>query len=560
MHRSTVLLLCCFMLILAITPATIAQDDATYEPGACPFAVPDGESVDCGTLFVPEDRNDPNSPEIALAVAIVRAENGAPLPDPIIYLEGGPGGSAISSLDSWFDSPYRQDRDVILIDQRGTGLSEPGLFCIPEEDSVDIFAETEQCRDDLLDRGINIDAYTSATNAADINALRVALGYDQVNLYGVSYGTRLALTVMRDFPDGIRSVVLDSPYPPAADAFNDDGANFAYALNTLAADCAADATCNAAFPQLETFFVDLVTDANAEPIVVDMGDGPQELTGGDLIEILYGYFYDTTIIPYLPAIIYDIADGSTDALIAWEDSLPTEDGTDADYGEDAYDDEYGYAYGPLEDLSDEEFDDLLMDVLDFDDVDDLYDYLDSLSDDDFFALMDEIEADLNGGDSAGDGGGMVDLADIGEADGMFQSVTCAEEVPFTSQDAQAALLANAPAVIREHFQDSLIESVEVCEIWGVPLSGPIEDEIVVSDIPTLILVGQYDVATPPRWATLAAEGLSNVTVAEFPGAGHALIDATPCSITISIGFMADPASPPNLTCLGEIGAPAFYVP
>jgi pimeloyl-ACP methyl ester carboxylesterase len=73
-----------------------------------------------------------------------------------------------------------------------------------------------RCRDRLIQEGIDLSAYNSAASAADVNDLRIALGYDQVNLYGVSYGSRLALTVMRDYPGILRSVILDSTYPPEA--------------------------------------------------------------------------------------------------------------------------------------------------------------------------------------------------------------------------------------------------------------------------------------------------------------------------------------------------------
>ena len=198
----------------------------------------------------------------------------------------------------------------------------------------------------------------------------------------------------------------------------------------------------------------------------------------------------------------------------------------------------------LDAMSDEEFDALLMDALDFNSVDGLYDYLDSLSDDEFNTLLDELF--------------MADAPE--DAQGMFNSVTCAEEVPFSAADAQAAQLANAPAVIQQHFADSFTSAIDVCDVWDVELSGPIEDEIVNSSIPTLILVGEYDVATPPRWATLAAEGLSNVYLLEFPGMGHAIIDATPCAREVGVAFVNAPNSAPNRACVDAIGAPNFYIP
>jgi pimeloyl-ACP methyl ester carboxylesterase len=144
---------------------------------------------------------------------------------------GGPGGHAIESVVLSFDmfAPFVENRDLIVFDQRGTGFSQPSLNCqeltdlvydlIDENLSIEEIEDRQieavkQCRDRITREGINLSLYNSAQSAADLNDLRMALDYESWNILGISYGTRLALTAMRDFPDGIRSVILDSVYPP----------------------------------------------------------------------------------------------------------------------------------------------------------------------------------------------------------------------------------------------------------------------------------------------------------------------------------------------------------
>src|SRR6185503_15624183 len=99
-----------------------------------------------------------------------------------------------------------------------------------------------------LNKGVDPASATSAENAADVNDLRLALGYDQWNLYGVSYGTRLALTVVRDYPQSVRSVILDSVYPLQVNLYTDLPENFDRALKVLFETCAADADCSSTYP------------------------------------------------------------------------------------------------------------------------------------------------------------------------------------------------------------------------------------------------------------------------------------------------------------------------
>ena len=279
----------------------------------------DGENITCGYLTVPENRADPNSVYVNLAVAIIHASGTRPRTDPILYLEGGPGGSALADPDYWLESLLHTSRDIILLDQRGTGFSLPSLDCpetdaySAEEDSgyASMVAAATACRDRLTLDGVDLTQYNSANSAADVEDLRLALGIDKWNLYGVSYGTRLALTVMRDFPEAVRAVVLDSVYPPNVKGYTEDPANSIAAIETLVKGCAGDEECAGAFPNLKKRFYRVVADLNKTPVEV----GDYTYTGDDLVNFLFNSLYDTTLIPYLPLAIYAASEGNYDPWV-----------------------------------------------------------------------------------------------------------------------------------------------------------------------------------------------------------------------------------------------------
>ena len=195
------------------TPEPAAESAVTFEPAPCPMQLPsgqtDGETVECGYLVVPEDRADSDSDTIRLAVAILHPPGGAARPDPIVYLVGGPGGSGLEflfiSFDAVFVPIFATERDLIVLDQRGIGYSEPALDCpavaelsrelldweidgkvLTDEEANDLFMQTVAACEENLSTVADLTAYNTAANAADINDLRLALGYDQVNLWGLS--------------------------------------------------------------------------------------------------------------------------------------------------------------------------------------------------------------------------------------------------------------------------------------------------------------------------------------------------------------------------------------
>lgn len=452
--------------------AVVSSTTVDFQTADCPFDVPRGYDIECGYLTVPEDRRDASSPTIDLAVAIVAAPDGASEP-PIVYLAGGPGSSGvvdyIADPESWA-MPFLQNRDLILLDQRGTGYSEPTLDCpefteADEQDNPDAL-----CFDRLTDEGINLMAYNTQENAADVAALRQALGIDEWDLLGISYGTRLALEVMRRHPEGVRAVILDSPFPPNADTPVDEVYSFTDALAELFADCERDDYCREEYPDLENLFLDTVQRLNE--------DETAEIYGDDLVFALSSAFSDTSLIPLLPYVIYEVANDNFDAL----DEISAEDG----FARTKYQDD--------EDRSDSE--------------------------------------------------------------GMYNSVICHDEYALGDYErVETAVVGNIPQELEGALLQSTFDLTSLCEYWN-PMSA-VDNTAVSSTIPTLILVGQYDTATPPRWAALTAATLPNSTVVEVPGAGHSLLGNVECATDIAADFLANPDQSPDTSCLDDIEWPAF---
>jgi pimeloyl-ACP methyl ester carboxylesterase len=228
----------------------------------------------CGYLVAPENRSQPIGRTIRLAVAIVPPVSPTPAPDPIVYLAGGPGGSAIAAAPGLIDAGFNRDRELILVDQRGVvGFSKPALAC-PESarfvarrvglvyDAASTgrrqVAATRACHRRLAEAGIDLAAYNTTENAADFADLRTALEIPEWNVFGVSYGTDLALTVMREHPEGIRSVTLDSVVPPQTVSPGGFWDNAREGFDNVFAACAAQRRCHERHPQVRKTFTRLV--------------------------------------------------------------------------------------------------------------------------------------------------------------------------------------------------------------------------------------------------------------------------------------------------------------
>ena len=217
----------------------------------------------CGTFTVPEDPDQPDGRQIELAYAVMPARGSRSQPDPVFFLAGGPGQSAreTAPIMRMALREVNRQRDLIFLDQRGTGGSNP-LHCNFDADedawlAIDPQRQVEQLLDCKRTWDADVRFYTTLDAARDLDTLRQHYGFEKINLIGGSYGTRKAQVYLRLFPERVRSVILDGVVPTRLHLGAEHGVKLDLALTRLLAACSADAECNATFPDLEEGFESL---------------------------------------------------------------------------------------------------------------------------------------------------------------------------------------------------------------------------------------------------------------------------------------------------------------
>lgn len=287
-------------------------------------------AAQCGSLEVPENRDLPGGRRISLAVAVLPANTLNPRPDPLFILAGGPG-QAASHLGPFAASltGVRKDRDIVLVDQRGTGRSSP-LVCAafaPDETpdaalELDPVPKADACARELAARGVDATQYTTAAWVADLDAVRAALGHGRINLWGGSYGTRVALEYLRRHPDRVRSVVLDGVAPPSMRVSLDVWPTRDAALSAVLDACAQSAACQAAHPDLPATLAtigDRLGPGGRDVTLVDPRTGepqPQHVTFDHVIGALQPLTYSPELASLMPEVIGRVAAGDYGPLYA----------------------------------------------------------------------------------------------------------------------------------------------------------------------------------------------------------------------------------------------------
>lgn len=448
----------------------------------------------CGFLNVPELHAQPEGRQIKLPVVVLRSSSANPAPDPIIVLQGGPGGSAIRDFFfSILRAGFRAgDRDIILVDQRGSFQAQPSLACseyrevllkqLPQavQDATAIAdrqAASEACFKRLQSEGVNLAAFNSAENAADIAAVAGALGYTDYNLYGLSYGSLLAQHVLALHPQNVRSVILDGVWPRNGRFTLDRNARYLAALQRLDAACQADALCKAEFPDLQNRLLKLVDTLNANPVPMTLNarldnqlvELQSPLTGSRLLSTLFYMLYESNTLSRAPRLI---------------DLIERQD----------------------------------------------YDYLRRLR------SRYELET--------------LDLTTFG----LANSIYCSEDLNYTPEEAQAADAA-VPAQLA--IFRSASEMLNLCKTWQVPLLGPEMNTPVSSTVPTLVLNGEFDPLAPASLATDTLSNLTKLTTVEIRGGGHGQIGPNACAAHIASNFLNAPATPLESKCAADLPAVEF---
>jgi pimeloyl-ACP methyl ester carboxylesterase len=481
----------------ATAPAAPERGDGAYfTQSPCLFERPqtiNQRELECGFVTVPEDPGRPNARKIQLSIARFRSRATTPR-EPLLYLSGGPGSSGIDEGLAFFETVVERMiyfRDVVLIDQRGTGSSQPSLDCplyrnynrgfliqrenlTKKELQRQRDAALQECIETIQTRDVDPALYITRNSAADVDGIRRALGFDKVVLWGTSYGTTLALEVMRAYPGGVRSVILESPAPPQINLVEETGFRASRAFAQLFEGCRASERCNAAYPDLDQQFFRIVARLDKRPQRLTINRGPRRVTvtldGGDFASLIFLGMYSTEAIEYLPALI---------------DATDRRD----------------------------------------------YDGLDVL-------LRSSAVASVQAGA------------------GLYYSIMCAEEVSVADPE-RLRLARETHRAIGSFIDD---QQFEICARWPHAALDVSAMDPVRSDIPALILTGEYDPTTPPEWGALIATDLPNSHLYQFPGFGHGIVNSrNECAARLLLEFVQEPERiPTSAACVDALRPPLFY--
>ncbi len=473
------ILLPCALLLLSL-PASAARI-GNLDFTDCELAQPGTgatERAQCATLEVPEDPTKPQGRKISLKVVRVASRAAEPLPDPVVYFAGGPGQSASESYAGMAGAfaRLREKRDLVFADQRGTGGSNPLACAIPEgfdtalEPTVEL--QLRMARECLEALDADASQYTTTVAAGDTEALRLALGSPKLNLYGGSYGTRMAQEYARQYPDAVRSIILDGVVPPALALGSEHAINLEAALQRMFGRCAQQPACAETFGDPMRTLYALRDQARAAPVPVATRDAlshaPRELTLDETavssMARLFAYLPETAAL--LPLLLDEAVNGRPESLVAQAALV-------------------------------------------------------------FDSLSQQVSF------------------------GMQLSVVCAEDAPRMQ--------------VREQDKDLIMGSSIVgvtlnqCSVWP---RGPVSENFhqpLVTDTPVLLLSGEDDPVTPPRYAETVLASLGNARHLVGKGQGHILLPRG-CTARLAAEFI-DTLEPKTLdaSCLDALGPTPFFI-
>lgn len=507
-----VLTLCAGMGLGALSASSALADipgsnyAAKVEQAPCPITAPRGDSVVCLVAEVPVYYSDvledgtlaEGAPTQQLKMLLLENFVVSDDPNPIVFISGGPGQSGISMLGGIGTMlELRRTRSILLIDQRGTGLSEPVLNCDSVSDEeLDIgrlnnpefdpeISATDRlraCGRAYLNAGIDFSTFDTRTAALDLRAIRQGLGLSQWNLIGTSYGSRVVLDSLRVDPEGVRSGVLNSVQAITPHLTAEFLTDKAAVLRKLFVNCANDEDCRENFGDLEASLA-LVREHLAQ--------------NGMLLHLR------------------EPASGLLKRIdVTWDDVLG----------------------GLLQHLS-------------FSGpADHVARYIHELS------LMAQGRLSLNDDEVARIFQAKLIDDDFGMAIGMHLAVRCREDLAdLDTDEVSATISANSDLLL----ESQNFRVYEACDVWGTePLEG--FSDPVTSDIPTLVLSGDMDPLTPYHWAEKTVETLENGQMVTFHGMAHDLLGTTICARVITANFLDTPMSPVDTSC-AEIMKPQFEV-
>jgi pimeloyl-ACP methyl ester carboxylesterase len=431
--------ICCTVLVCGPAAGARVDHARSLHMVACRFAEL-ARPARCGVLDVAENPAKPEGRRLTISVVVVPARATPALPDPIVVLMGGPGEDAISSAGLYAGrfASLLENRDLLLVDQRGTGRS-GALPCAlyssrdPSQNLRDMFpvAAVKACAQ-RLSQHADLTQYLYTRSADDLEQVRLGLGFGKLNLYAGSYGTRAAQVYMRAYPESVRTAYLGSAVPLDAANPLPFARTAQAALDNLFSACSADAACRKAFPKLAEEFRDVLARLDSGSVQVAVPDTAAKapLARGRVAEWFRSKLYRPKSASNLPWLIHRAHQGDWDSIAK----------------------------------------ELLSDARD---------------------------------------------ADSGLSFGLFLSITCNEDVAFVLEQ-------NVPAATEGTFLGDyrLRQQQAACLEWPKASLPRDYRQPVRSDVPTLLVSGDADGATPLWYADHVAAGLPNHVQVVAVGQGH----------------------------------------
>jgi len=457
-------------------------------PRPCGFTTESGRKLTCYDLYVPENRAKPGGRLLKLPILVFEAPEQPKQPDPVLLISGGPGAIAYTEkrfAEMWKgkfkDLPWLKGRDLIVYDQRGVGGARPALEC-PEvdatrEDPMNLDrakAAMIACRDRFQREGVDLLAYDTSANVDDVLSLKSAFRLQSINLWGQSYGTRVALTLMRREPAGVRAVILDGAYPPEIAGKLNMASTFTSTIERVFEACEKDEECRADYPDFRRQFEQVIAQLRERPAAVKSDPSPLlppkvfQVNDVIFLSIVDSMLYTADGIAKLPWVVDRVADGKPEAL---NDPI-------ADWDQ--------VAYGPF----------------------------------------------VTAGVSY-----LVDCNDTPDPDDAEERQT-ASSLPHLAGWLRYAL------------------AVKPCPIWTTRESPTLDRTPVKSAIPTVVISGWFDIATPPEWAVITARSLPRGQLVAVRAASHDASDASCAQSALAI-FLAEPQRDLSLFCGPSPSHPRF---
>ncbi|MBS7233710.1 alpha/beta fold hydrolase [Flavobacterium psychroterrae] len=325
-------------LLLTIFPAYLFSQSNDVMIEKTTSFYPDQKSINeqdikWNYLIVPENWDKPEGKKIKIAVVVLKNSSNKKDTCPIVYIEGGPGSGDIKGIQGWINHPLRKNNDIVLIDIRGTGFSLP-KFC-PDlgKKFLEILAKNQTskideqqkvlaaiaCKDDLIKRGIDLNAYNSKSISRDLNALKKALKYENWNVYAVSYGTYVAQVYANDFPEDIKTLILDSSISDISQYYNQNTDNYINSLKKVFEECKNDPACNKQYPDLEKKYYNTIAKLTQNPITVPadkkkIPSGKFTYNAEDFKIAVQQCLYQKKLIEVLPLLITEFDKGNKNTL------------------------------------------------------------------------------------------------------------------------------------------------------------------------------------------------------------------------------------------------------